>query len=273
MLPISVIILTKNEEALIERCIKSASWANEILVLDSGSTDRTREIALSLGARVYEQSWLGWSQQRNKAISLAKNDWVFILEADEIVTAELMQSIQSVMSKPNNEDAFAIDRPGDFMGVLLPNYSSHKKKLCLVRLFNRRFSAYDVNMRVHEEVLFPGKVTLLKGTLLHWRGYMMDEYINSVNKYTTIESEVLDAAGVKGSALLIVVRPFLRFVWCYVLHGGFRLGIRGLIHAMLAASTEYIRYAKLWELQSAPRVLHPPKHIYMEQTKEHQESL
>jgi (heptosyl)LPS beta-1,4-glucosyltransferase len=273
MLPISVIILTKNEEALIGRCIKSASWSNEILVLDSCSTDRTREIASSLGAKVYEQPWLGWSQQRNKAISLASNDWVFILEADEIVTDELITSIKEVMVSPNDKDVFAFDRPGDFLGVLLPNFSSRQKKLCLVRLFNRKFSAYDINMRVHEEVCYSGKVSLLKGTLLHWRGYAMGEYIASVNNYTTIEAEVLDSAGVKGSIVLVILRPLLRFVWCYFLNGSFRLGSRGLIHAMLAATTEYIRYAKLWELQSAPRVLHPPKHIYMQPTKEQQGAL
>jgi (heptosyl)LPS beta-1,4-glucosyltransferase len=273
MLPISVIILTKNEEALIGRCIKSASWSNEILVLDSCSTDRTREIASSLGARVYEQPWLGWSQQRNKAISLASNDWVFILEADEIVTDELITSIKEVMVNPNDKGVFAFDRPGDFLGVLLPNFSSRQKKLCLVRLFNRKFSAYDINMRVHEEVCYSGNVSLLKGTLLHWRGYAMNEYINSINNYTSVEAEVLDTAGVKGNILLVMLRPLLRFVWCYFIHGGFRLGSRGLIHAMLAATTEYIRYAKLWELQYAPRVLNPPVDIYPHHVNDQQGSL
>ncbi len=97
---LTVIILTLNEEEFIERCIYSVRWADEVLVVDSNSTDQTREIATALGARVYEQKWLGWSGQRNKGVEVAKNDWVMFLECDEIVTPQLAQSIQEVMSRP-----------------------------------------------------------------------------------------------------------------------------------------------------------------------------
>src|SRR3712207_2013002 len=100
MIAISAIILTKNEEQFIERCIRSVHWADEVLVIDSCSTDRTREIAASLGANVYEQEWLGWSGQRNKAASLGENDWVFFIECDEIVTPELARSIEDAMNGP-----------------------------------------------------------------------------------------------------------------------------------------------------------------------------
>lgn len=263
MIPISVIILTKNEEEFIERCIKSVLWADEVLVLDSASTDRTRELASSLGANVYEQEWLGYAAQRNKAISLAKNDWVFFLDADEIVTPELARSIQAALNEPVDErDGYSVDRRGDFYGILLPNPSRPKKKLNFVRLFNRRYSGYDPAMKVHEEVQFPGKAILLQGVLIHWRAYMMDEYITSINRYATLEAEVLHEKGYRVNGLTIFLRPILRFLWCYVVRQGFRLGTRGLIHALLKATSEYIRYAKLWEMQNAERVIDPPAHIY-----------
>lgn len=261
--PITVIILTLNEEQFIERCIKSVCWADEVLVIDSCSTDKTREIAISLGANVYEQKWLGWSGQRNKAISLARNDWLFFVDCDEIVTPELAFSIVQIMNGPVDErDAYSMDRRGDFYGLLLPNMSRPKNKRNFVRLFNRRYSAYDWTMKVHEKILFPGKPIPLQGVLIHWRAYMMDEYITVFNRYATVEAEVLSEQGYSVNGFIIFLRPILRFLWCYVARGGVRLGTRGLIHAMLQATSEYIRYVKLWEMQNATRALHPPAHIY-----------
>lgn len=266
---LTVIILALNEEEFIERCISGASWADEVLVIDSNSTDKTREIAAALGARVYEQKWLGWSKQRNKGIEVAKNDWVLFLDCDEIVTPELAQSIQDVMSRPMDErDAYSMERRGDFYGILLPNMARPSKRKSFVRLFNRRYSAYDENMIVHEEVCFPGKSIALEGVLIHWRGYVMDEYITIFNRYATVEAEMLNENGVRSSALKIFARPILRFLWCYVAMGGARLGTRGLIHAMLQATSEFIRYTKLWEMQHAERTLHPPASIYKDMSKD-----
>jgi (heptosyl)LPS beta-1,4-glucosyltransferase len=265
MIPISVIILTRNEELFIARCVGSVLWADEVVVLDSGSDDRTMAIAMGLGAKVYQQPWLGWSAQRANAISLAKNDWVLVLEADEIVTPALAQSIQTAMSGVVvEEDGYSVDRRGDFYGILLPNESRASKRLNFVRLFNRKHSAYDPTMKVHEEVRFPGRAIPLAGTLLHWRGYIIDEYIPVFNRYATAEAEMLYERGDRANALTIFMRPVLRFLWCYVAKGGFRLGTRGLIHAQLKATSEYIRYTKLWEIQNAQRVLHPPAHLYLD---------
>ncbi len=260
---LTVIILTLNEEEFITRCVNSVRWADEVLVVDSNSTDRTREIATSLGARVYEQKWLGWSGQRNKGVELAKNDWVMFLECDEIVTPELAQSIQEVMSRPMDEsDGYCLDRRGDFYGLLLPNVSRPAKRKSFVRLFNRRCSAYDMSMKVHEEVIFPGKSIPLQGVLIHWRAYMMDEYMTVFNRYATVEAEMLNEKGVRSSGLKILIRPILRFLWCYIAKGGIWLGTRGIIHAVLQATSEFMRYAKLWEMQQAKRMPHPPESIY-----------
>jgi (heptosyl)LPS beta-1,4-glucosyltransferase len=260
---LTVIVLTKNEEQFIERCLRSVGWADEMLVLDSGSSDRTREIAATLGANVYEQEWLGYSQQRNKATSLAKHDWVFFVEGDEIVTPELARSVQEVISGPMDErDGYSVDRRGDFLGLLLPNMSNARNRRNFVRLFNRRYSTYDPAIRVHEEVRFPGEAIPLRGVLIHWRAYTMDEYITVFNRYATVEAEILNEKGRRANGFRIFLWPLLRFLWSYVARGGARLGTRGLIHAMLQATSEYVRYAKLWEMQNAPRMLHPPAHIY-----------
>lgn len=268
MTPVTAIILAKNEEDYIARCISSISWADEVLVVDSGSTDGTRELAASLGARVYDQPWLGWSGQRNKGISLAKNDWVFFIEADEIVSAELEASIRHAFAGPvDPRDGYSLDRRGDFLGVLLPNEARASKRLNFVRLFNRKHSTYDMNMKVHEEVIFPGKAIPLEGVLLHWRGYTMDELVSVFNRYATVEAEVLNDHGVKATALNVLTRPVLRFLWSYVAKGGWRLGTRGLMHSVLKATSDYIRYAKLWELQHAVRSVHPPANLYKPPTE------
>jgi (heptosyl)LPS beta-1,4-glucosyltransferase len=263
MVPLSVVILAKNEEAVIERCIRSVEWADEILVVDSGSTDRTRERALALGATVYDQPWLGYAGQRNKGIELAKYDWILMLDCDEILTPELTRSLQTVMQNdPKPEDVYSVNRRGDFYGILLPNYLPRYRQLNFIRLFNRNHSAYDPTMKVHEEIRYPGKAYLLDGVLIHWRAYVMDDYISSVNRYANLEAEVLHEKGVASNGWKIILRPLLRFVWCYVIHREFLLGTRGLTHALLSAIAEYIRYVKLWELQTSPKVLDPPDEVY-----------
>lgn len=268
-IPLSIIILTKNEEAFIRRCIQSVDWADEVVVLDSGSADATQEIATSCGAKVYQQAWLGWSEQHNLALSLAKNDWVFCLDSDEIVTPELAASILKAMQGPmNDKDGYYLDRRGDFLGILLPNESRLRKRQTFVRIFNRRYSAYDPVLKVHEEVIVSGNRLPLSGVLLHWRGYKMDEYIPVFNRYATVEAEVLHESGIRATTGTILLRPLLRFLWCYIYKKGYRLGAQGLIHAMLKATSEYIRYAKLWEMQNVKCDADPPPEVYSRNVSE-----
>jgi (heptosyl)LPS beta-1,4-glucosyltransferase len=263
MTPLSVIILTKNEEQFIKRCIQSVLWADEILILDSGSTDQTKEIATSLGAIVYNQEWLGYAAQRNKSLSLATHDWVFFLDADEIVTPELATSIKQALNKAMDQrDGYSIDRRGDFLGLLLPNVARPSKRNNFVRLFNKCCSAYDSTMKVHEEVRFPGKAIPLEGILIHWGGNMMDEYIAALNRYSILEAETLNEQGYHVNGFIVFLRPILRFLWIYIARYNFLLGTRGLIHAMLGATREYVRYAKLWEMQNISSVVHPGENIY-----------
>lgn len=268
--PVSVTILTKNEERFIERCIKSVDWADEVLVMDSGSTDRTREIARALGATVVKQEWLGWTEQHQRALEAARNDWVFVIDCDEIVTPELRDSILKVLSGPMDErDGYAVDRRDEFLGILLPNMRRGSKLRNFVRLFNRKRGAYDPTMRVHEEVRVPGRTILLEGFLLHWRAPRIDDRIASINQYSSIEAEELSDNRRRASVLRMVSLPVLRFAWCYIACGGFRCGTHGLIDAVLRGTSEFVREVKLWEMQHAPKTLHPPEEVYQESAIQH----
>ena len=260
---ISAVIMTKNEADKIARAIGSVAWADEVLVIDSGSTDATKDIATSLGARVADQPWLGFSAQRNRGGALARYDWIFYLDADEVVTHELAASVRVAMqSEPDPKDAYAVDRRGDFLGVLLPNEARPSKRNNFIRLYNRQHSAYDEEMSVHEEVRFPGRAMPLSGVLLHWNDLNMDAYFSLFNRYATLEARSLSTQGVRARPLDLIVRPILRFFWSYLARGGWRLGTRGLLHALLKAESDFMRYAKLWEAQNVTPTPDPPSSLY-----------
>jgi (heptosyl)LPS beta-1,4-glucosyltransferase len=259
---VSVIILTLNEELFVERAVKSASWADEIVVLDSGSSDRTTEIASRLGAAVYHQTWLGWSGQREKAISLAKNDWVFILECDEIITAKLARSIaDSMRNGPDDRDGYVVDRRDEFMGELMFNLRRPAQKRTFVRLFNRKSSRYDMSMLIHEKVIIPGSYVALDGFLLHWRNSNLDKIFETHNRNANIESQELMKSGRGGSFISVIVMPILRFAWVYLRCGHWRKGTRGLILAGTHSLSEFIRQAKTWERRHQTVVLNPPSEL------------
>ena len=247
-------VCTLNEAAVIERCLAAVSFADERLVLDSGSTDGTREIAARAGAVVHEQPWAGFSEQKNAAARLAAHDWVLSLDADEIVTEELAASIRATLAgSPDPADGYAVDRRGDFLGGVLPNQARRSKRRSLVRLYNRTRSAWDEDMAVHEVVRVPGAVHPLDGLLLHWNDLTLDELAALFNRYATLEAEDLHRRGARAGAASLLGRPVLRFLWLYVARGELRLGMRGLVHAGLKAVAEFLRYAKLWELQRRGR--------------------
>jgi (heptosyl)LPS beta-1,4-glucosyltransferase len=248
--PLSVVICTKDEERHIGRCLDSVRWADERLVLDTGSRDATREVALRHGAVVHEDAWRGFSRTKNRAAAFARNEWILSLDADEVVTQELAASVQAVLAgSPDARDGYAVDRRGDFLGRWLPNQARGAKRRGLVRLYHRGASGWDERQEVHEVVRCPGMLHALRGPLLHWNEFTLDELLTLFNRYATIEARELAGAGRRTNALEVVLRPLARFAWLYLGRGELRLGGHGLVHAGLKAVSEYMRYAKLWELQ------------------------
>jgi (heptosyl)LPS beta-1,4-glucosyltransferase len=259
--PVTVVIIAKNEEDFIGRCLSNVQWADECVVIDSGSTDNTQEICRKMGATVIQHDWLGWAKQKDFGVSAAKHDWVLILDADEIVTPELAKSIHHTINQlPNEKNAYAFRHPLDFLGILTVGAS--KNPLETVRLFNRKYSRFDTSLKVHEKIICTGEILPLGGDLIHWRGRTMSEYMESINFYTTIEAEILHEKGVRTTPIKIFTRPILKFIWGYIIHRQYRYGMHGLILALLGSMSDYFRYAKLWEIDHAPRLLHPPEDIY-----------
>jgi glycosyltransferase involved in cell wall biosynthesis len=258
---LTVAILTKNEELLIERAIRSASWADEVLILDSGSTDRTVEIATRLGARVVHQPWLGWRGQHQKAVDLASNDWVMKIDADEIFAPQLVESIcKALDSQPDPKDGYVVDRLDEFMGELVPNARRRSRRMTFVRMFNRRFSQWDPEVLIHERVKVAGSCRMLEGPLLHWRNASFSRMIETYNANAEVESRVILSRRSQGPApLAIIFKPMLRFGWVYFVCGGWRRGMRGYLRAVCSAMGEFLSLAKAWEKRHAPPCIDPPK--------------
>jgi glycosyltransferase involved in cell wall biosynthesis len=247
---LSVIVCTLNEAERIERMIEHVPFADEILVLDCGSTDGTVERARAAGARVEHQDWLGFSRQKNRAAQLAANDWVLSLDADEIVDDELARAIVAALEcEPDPRDAFLVDRRGDFLGAVLPNPQRKANRAANVRLYHRGHSRWDETMEIHELVHVQGAVRPLAGKLLHWNDLTIDQFVSMFNRYATTEARELYERGTRTNAVEVLVRPVMRMGWVLFFRGAIRLGGRGLMYASMRGFGDFVRYAKLWELQ------------------------
>lgn len=260
--PVTVVVLTQDEEQLVERCVREASWADEVLVLDSGSADRTVEIARELGARVEHQPWLGWPGQRNAGAALASHDWVFFLECDEVLDHTLRRSVDEAMrSSPDPRDAFAVDRRDEFWGQLMRPAQRESKLLAKVRLYHRGHASWDESMLVHEEVVVSGCRRLLGGRLIHWRVQDVTQNAERVARYSRIEADALTARGAAPSAVKLVVIPVLRFIWLFGVKGYYRQGLRGYVVTVMRAHADFLRFAQHWGEHRTSAPSDPPEEL------------
>jgi glycosyltransferase involved in cell wall biosynthesis len=257
---VSVVILTKNEASLIARAISSVGWADEVIVVDSGSTDQTCELAKGLGAVVHHQDWLGWRLQHEAAAARASHDWIFSMDADEIVTPRLGAAIvEALRDNPDPRDGFVLERREEFLGILMPNMRRRSNRKSFVRLYNRACGHYDPALDIHEQIRCPGRLHSLEGPLLHWRNYTIGQQADTLNRNAEIEARMLvrKSTGRRG-ALWLIGKPVLRFLWLYVACGNWRFGTRGYIWSVMHSGAEFLRQAKAWELQNVTTVTHPP---------------
>lgn len=248
MSSLSVIIITKNEQAHIADCLESVSFANEIIVLDSGSTDDTCAIARRLGAQVYHTThWPGFGQQKNKALALATKEWVLSIDADERVPVELAAEIQHVLAQTTEVDAYTVARMSCFGQRWIKHSGWWPDRL--VRLFKRDKAQFK-DVTVHESVLVEGGVQDLKGHLLHYPYNSLDTLIDKTNHYSSAAALQLHERGKKISLLGIITKAFWTFVRIYIIRRGFLDGKEGFFLAAVAASGSFFRYSKLWFLNS-----------------------
>lgn len=242
---LSVIIITKNEQAHLAECIASVNFADEIIVLDSGSTDDTCAIARRMGAQVYHTThWPGFGPQKNKALDLATKEWVLSIDADERVPAELAREIQAVLAQAE-ADAYSVARLSCFGERWIRHSGWWPDRL--VRLFKREKGRFK-DVAVHESVLVEGDTKALKGHLVHYPYSDLESLMEKTNRYSSAAALALHKKGTKISLLGIGAKAFWTFIRIYILRRGFLDGKEGFILAGIAASGSFLRYSKLWFL-------------------------
>jgi glycosyltransferase involved in cell wall biosynthesis len=242
---LSVVIITRNAEHELGKCIDSAAFADEILVVDSGSTDGTVALAQRHGARVVHQDWLGYGPQKQFGATQARHRWILSLDADEIVTPALRDSIRAALSAPRHP-GYRVARRNRFMGRWLRHGEGYPD--WIVRLYDRQHARWNDNT-VHERVIVDGPVGDLKGDLLHESERGLTDYLEKQNRYTTLQANALHARGKRASGLRLFLSPVFRFIKFYFLRLGFLDGVPGLVHIAIGCFNSFIKYAKLRDLQ------------------------
>jgi glycosyltransferase involved in cell wall biosynthesis len=241
--PLSVIVITKNAEAVIGRCLQSVQWADEIVVVDSGSTDRTGAICRETGAKVHDvRDWPGYGPQKNRALDRATGAWVFALDADEWMTPELRMEIEHALRDPGDKAAFSIPRRSSFCGRLMQHsgwWPDH-----VVRLF-RRGSARFSEDRVHERLIVNGATGRLTQPIMHEAIADLEQMLGKMNLYSSAGALMLHQNGRRASLFTAFLHGGWTFFRTYVLRRGFLDGREGLMLAISNAEGSYYKYLKL----------------------------
>ena len=243
---ITATVITLNEEHNIADALSSLSWADEIIVVDSESTDRTVEIAQGFTDRVFVRSWPGYSAQKNFAAEQSENDWIFSLDADERVSKELALQIQQLKAGPDPEAAaYEMSRLTFYLGRWIkhsgwrPDYKR--------RLYHRKRARWQGDY-VHETLEADGRVGRLSGDLLHYTVRDASEHHLRMDRYTTLSAQQAYSLGKRASILSLLVLPCFVFLRSYILKLGFFDGLPGLAIARFAAHYEFLKNLKLWEM-------------------------
>jgi len=250
---LSVAIITFNEEENIRRTLESIQWADEIVVVDSGSTDNTVAICREYTNIVMHQDWRGFAAQKNLAIEKTSGDWVLSLDADEPVEPELAEEIRRIIASPDGCDGYQIPRKTFFLGQLIrhggwyPDYN-----LRLIRKGKGRFA----ERAVHEAIQVQGKIGRTRHALLHYAFPDISGYMSSINKYSSLAVVVMSERGISEAKIgwiNILCRPMLTFIFKYVIRLGFLDGKHGLILNLFHSYYVFAKYAKAWEYEHKRR--------------------
>ncbi|MEK7865427.1 MAG: glycosyltransferase family 2 protein [Planctomycetota bacterium] len=243
-MPLTACILTFNEERNLPDCLASVSWADEILVVDSHSKDRTVEIATTAGARVVQRAWEGMNNQRAFAIQEAKHDWVLCLDADERVSKELREEVASAVARQDGVAGYEVSRHTWYLGRWIDHggwYPDLK-----LRLF-RREKARTVGTDPHDRIEVDGPVGRLNGELHHYTYRNFSQQIGTIDRFSETASRELFDGGERFRVWKLLLRPPLKFLECWVWKLGLLDGLPGLVIAVASAFNVFSRYVKLWE--------------------------
>lgn len=242
---LSAAIIALNEEKKLPDCLKSVAFVDEIIVIDSGSTDGTRQVAEDLGARVFDRKFDNFSAQKNAAIEKTTGDWILLIDADERVTPELEAAIVQAVNKSDGIAAYHLTRINRIFGGLLRHGASGLDQP--VRLIRRGCAQYEG--LVHEQLAVNGATGFLEGELHHITYQTLDDYYKKFNLFSTLDAqEMLRRKGKKPSFVLMMLRPGFEFVFYYFLKLGFLDGWRGFLYQVLSSYYVFIKYAKAREI-------------------------
>lgn len=249
--PISVIVITKNEERNISDCLESVRWADEIIVVDAQSSDRTVEYARRVTDRVTIAPWKGFVEAKNLAISQSTHDWVLWLDADERARPGLEAEIRGILASDRPQPvAYGIARRAYFLGSWIRHCGWYPGRV--VRFFRKRAAAF-VPTAVHERLEVRGQTGELATDLLHYTDENLFHYFSKFNRYTTLAAADLQGRGRVGAVADLVARPPFMFFKMYVLQRGFLDGMPGLILSLASSAYVFAKYAKLYEATRLPR--------------------
>lgn len=237
---VSAVIITKNEEHNIERCLKSLDFAGEIIIFDSGSTDKTLEICARYDTKIIQTEWLGFGRTKRAAVNAAANDWIFSIDADEEVSGELKQEIIKILANPSN-DGYTVKRHSYFLGKRI-KYCGWSSDYPL-RLFNRTKGNFN-EMEVHEGVEIDGTVAVINKPLLHYTYPTVGIQISKLNHYSDLQAKAMIDEGKRYSVLSALFFGLVKFMTMYVLRLGFLDGRAGFILCYNTAVSVYLKYIK-----------------------------
>ncbi len=229
---LSITIITKNSEKTIKKAINSAKFADEIVVIDSGSTDSTVNICKEFGCKVIKKEWMGFGKQKQYAVDNCKNEWVFVLDSDEVITKELQNEIANTLKKPKY-NGYKVARLNYFFGKaikhcgLYPDYT--------IRLFNKKMGKFSDD-KVHEKIIINTEIGTLKNHMLHFAYDSIEEFISKQNRYSSLNA--------KTNKIKAILNPPWTFFRIFVLKSGFLDGWRGYIIAKLYAQYTFWKYIK-----------------------------
>lgn len=243
---LSVVIIAGNEEKNIKDCLESVKWADEIVVIDSESMDRTREIAGNYTKKIFVKKWEGFAEQRKFSIEKASYNWVLSIDADERVSPELKIEIKEVLKDNNRKSGYRIPFENFFLNKLIkscgwyPDYH--------MRLFDKNATAFT-NRKVHEAFEVKGETGYLTSHIIHYTHQSINETIKKINEYSYLQAlEKKDGKKVK--AINLILNPIAAFLNHFISRKGFKDGVHGLMVSLIHALTNLLTYMKTWELQN-----------------------
>ncbi len=247
MEPISATLITRNEESNIEEALRSLAWVDEIVVVDSGSTDRTGEICRRYTDKVFTRDWTGFVDQKNHAVEHASHDWILSLDADERIATGLTEEIEALRRNGFQNPGYRIPRVTFFMGRWIrhgewyPDYQ--------LRLFDRRHGRWQGG-NVHESVRVDGMAGMLRGEIQHYTYRSLSDYLKRLDTYSKLAAFDYQRKGRTVTTAKLLTHPVATFLKAYLLKRGFMDGTPGLMAAFMGAVSVFFKYAKLYELMN-----------------------